>query len=80
MDKVLYYIRIKDKVRHVSVRLPTKGLTLTFRLKLFMETCTMAKKKELKATIMGEDAIYVTFITVISVGLLFLGASLSFHG
>ena len=40
----------------------------------------MAKKKEVKAHIMGEDAIYVTFVTAISVGLLFLGASLAFHG
>ena len=40
----------------------------------------MSKKKELKAHIMSEDAIYVTFVAAISIGLLFLGASLAFHG
>ena len=37
----------------------------------------MSKKK---TDIMTEDAIYVTYVTVMSIGLLILGASLSFHG
>ena len=37
----------------------------------------MTKKK---TNIMADDAIYVIYVTAISVGLLFLGASLSFQG
>ncbi len=40
----------------------------------------MSKKKELKAHIMSDDGIYVTFLTVISVGLILLGSSLAFQG
>jgi len=40
----------------------------------------MSKKKELKAPIMSDDKVYVIFLAAISLGLLFLGARLSFHG
>lgn len=45
-----------------------------------METITMSKKKELKAHIMKDDKVYVTFLTAISLGLLILGSGLAFHG
>jgi len=40
----------------------------------------MSKKKELNAHIMKDDKVYVTYLAAISLGLLFLGASLAFHG
>jgi len=33
-----------------------------------------------KMHIMGDDAIYVAFVAIISLGLFILGANLSFHG
>jgi len=37
----------------------------------------MSKKK---TDVMAEDAIYVIFVTVLSVGLLILGMNLAYHG
>ena len=83
MGKSLKCAYLKDKVSPVSKSLPLNKLVAysLFELINFLwRPVIMAKKKELRAHIMGEDAIYVAFVTTISLGLLFLGASLAFHG